>query len=95
MDDLSDFVRKKQFSLKERGTRKSFMGEPIGGNSNPGASIADVYDRHFIENDDIPPQHNLHKLDFIRILRKKKIKPKQKIRRTKSKNKRCKCGKMG
>jgi hypothetical protein len=80
--------RKKNFGLRERGSRSDLTlfagGVPVGEKSNPGASIADMYDMHYIKNDEIPPQHNLNKLDFIRVLRKKK-----KIK--KPKTKRCKC----
>jgi hypothetical protein len=79
---------KKHFGLRERGKRSDitlFGGyDPVGGNENPGASIADMYDMHYIKNDEIPPQHNLNKLDFIRVLRKKK-------KSKKPKSKRCKC----
>ena len=81
---------KKQFGLRERGKREdsdlldvTTRLNPVGGNSNPGASIGDMYDMRYINNDEIPPQHTvlIDKLDFIRVLRKGKkmsVKPKRK-----------------
>jgi hypothetical protein len=86
--DKNIITEKKRFGLRERGKRNDLTllagGIPSGGNSNPGASIADIYDMYYIKNDEIPPQHNLNKLDFIRVLRKKK-------KSKKPKSKRCKC----
>jgi len=85
--DKNIYAQKKRFGLRDRGSRDDmilFGEKPIGGNENPGASIADMYDMHYINNDEIPPQHGLNKLDFIRVLRKKK-------KSKKSKSKRCKC----
>jgi hypothetical protein len=85
MDDISYFERKKQFGLRERGKRidnGEIFGKPVGGSANPGASIGDMYDMRYINNDEIPPEHVfIDKLDFLRVLRKEKkisIKPKRK-----------------
>ena len=90
---MSDFKRKKEFGLRERG-RSGFAiltGEvPVGGNSNPGKSLADMYDMHYINNDEIPPQHDLHKFDSVRILRKGKKNIKSKSKRKLVKKCRCK-----
>jgi hypothetical protein len=90
MEDINTFSRKKQFGLRERGARSNFTliggGIPIGGNSNPGASISDIYDMHYINNNEIPPEHILlNKLGSVRFLRKTKNK------KTKIKRKKCKC----
>jgi hypothetical protein len=99
MDDLDTFTRKRQFGLRDRGARGEFKllsrsgepvsREPVGGNSNPGASLADIYEMRYINNDEIPPRvDNLHKLDSLRFLRKSK-----KSRKTKRAIKKCKCKK--
>jgi len=93
-EDIDTFKRKKMFGLRDRGKRKDMTwmgfggGDPVGGDANPGRSIADIYDMHYINNDEIPPQHDLNKYDNFRILRKKKkgkIKQKRKINKCKCK----------
>jgi len=91
ISDLSEFKRKKQYGLRERGSRSNFNllggGVPIGGSDNPGQSIGDIYDKYYINKDEIPPKHDLlDKLDSIKILRKKKIKKSKSNRKIK-----CKC----
>jgi hypothetical protein len=95
MDNTSyekGYIRKKQYGLRERGRSFSDLlhsSPPLGGNDNPGKSLSDMYDMYYINNDEIPPHHDLHKFDSVRILRKRKknieIKSKRKM------IKRCRC----
>ena len=63
------------------------FGNPIGGSDNPGASLADIYDMHYIQNNEIPPHNKLHFLASVTILRKR-----QSIK-SKTRRKKCRCKK--